>query len=66
MVITRYGIVATEHPIASQIGADILSQGGNASTHAVAANAAMGVFAPDGQVSAAIFRHRLRGKSGKL
>jgi len=48
-------IVATEHPIASQIGADILSQGGNAVDAAVAANAAMGVFAPMANVSAAIF-----------
>jgi gamma-glutamyltranspeptidase/glutathione hydrolase len=46
MVITRYGIVATEHPIASQIGATILAEGGNAVDAAVAANAAMGVFAP--------------------
>ena len=46
MVITRYGIVATEHPLASQIGANILRQGGNAVDAAVAANAAMGVFAP--------------------
>src|SRR5258706_14046175 len=46
MVITRGGIVATEHPIASEIGAEILAQGGNAVDAAVAANAAMGVFAP--------------------
>jgi len=46
MVITRYGIVASEHPLASEIGAEILRQGGNAIDAAVAANAAMGVFAP--------------------
>jgi gamma-glutamyltranspeptidase/glutathione hydrolase len=46
MVITRQGIVATEHPLASQIGATMLAQGGNAVDAAVAANAAMGVFAP--------------------
>src|SRR5947199_7679877 len=46
MVITRQGIVATEHPLASQIGATILAEGGNAVDAAVAANAAMGVFAP--------------------
>src|SRR5467141_3321236 len=46
MVISRYGIVATEHPLASQIGVSILEQGGNAVDAAVAANAAMGVFAP--------------------
>ena len=49
MVITRQGIVATEQPLASQIGATILAQGGNAVDAAVAANAAMGVFAADGQ-----------------
>ena len=46
MVITRQGIVATEHPLASQIGATMLAQGGNAVDAAVAANAAMGAFAP--------------------
>lgn len=46
MVITRQGIVATEQPLASQIGATILAQGGNAVDAAVAANAAMGVVAP--------------------
>src|ERR1041385_5146046 len=46
MVVTRYGIVTTEHPLASEIGADILRQGGNAIDAAVAANAAMGFFAP--------------------
>ena len=46
MVITRQGIVATEHSLASQIGATMLARGGNAVDAAVAANAAMGVFAP--------------------
>ncbi len=46
MVISRGGIVASEHPLASQAGARILEEGGNAVDAAVAANAAMGVVAP--------------------
>jgi gamma-glutamyltranspeptidase/glutathione hydrolase len=46
MVITRRGIVATEQPLASQIGANILAEGGNAIDAAVAANAALGLMAP--------------------
>lgn len=46
MVITRHGITASEHPLASQIGASVLSEGGNAVDAAVAANAAMGLVAP--------------------
>src|SRR5438876_12079362 len=46
MVITRYGIVATEQPLASQIGVRILEEGGNAVGAAVAANAALGLVAP--------------------
>jgi gamma-glutamyltranspeptidase / glutathione hydrolase len=46
MVISRGGIVASEHPLASQAGATILAQGGNAIEAAIAANATMGVVAP--------------------
>src|SRR5215469_18243068 len=46
MVMTRYGIVAAEQPLACQIGTRILEQGGNAVDAAVAVNAALGVFAP--------------------
>ena len=67
MVITRYGIVATEHPIASQIGATILGQGGNAVDAAVAANAAMGVFAPMANgIGGDMFAIIYEAKSGKL
>ncbi len=41
MVISRYGIVAAEHPIAAQVGAAILAEGGSAVDAAVAANAVM-------------------------
>jgi gamma-glutamyltranspeptidase/glutathione hydrolase len=67
MVMTRYGIVATEHPIASQIGATILSEGGNAVDAAVAANAAMGVFAPMANgMGGDLFAIVYEAKTGKL
>jgi len=40
------GIVATEHPLASQAGAMILARGGHAIDAAIAANAVMGVVSP--------------------
>ena len=46
MVITRYGIVAAESPLAAQAGAQILAQGGNAVDAIVATNAVMGVVEP--------------------
>jgi gamma-glutamyltranspeptidase/glutathione hydrolase len=46
MVVSRGGIVATESPLASQAGAMILAQGGNAIDAAVAANAVIGVVEP--------------------
>ena len=46
MVISRYGVVAAESPLASQAGVQVLEHGGNAIDAAVAANAVMGVVAP--------------------
>lgn len=46
MVISRYGIVASEQPLASQAGAQVLAEGGHAVDAAIAANAMMGVVAP--------------------
>jgi gamma-glutamyltranspeptidase/glutathione hydrolase len=46
MVVSRRGIVATEHPLASQAGATILARGGHAVDAAIAANAVMGVVCP--------------------
>jgi gamma-glutamyltranspeptidase/glutathione hydrolase len=67
MVITRYGIVATEHPLASQIGATVLSHGGNAIDAAVAANAALGVFAPMANgIGGDLFALVYEAKTGKL
>src|SRR3989454_2052449 len=46
MVISRYGIVAAESPLAAQAGARMLERGGNAVDAAIATNAVMGVVAP--------------------
>jgi gamma-glutamyltranspeptidase/glutathione hydrolase len=46
VVVSTRGVVATEHPLASQAGAMVLAQGGHAVDAAVAANAVMGVVCP--------------------
>ena len=40
-ITAKHGIVATTHPLAAQIGIDVLKSGGNAIDAAVATNAAM-------------------------
>ncbi|MCH8525103.1 MAG: gamma-glutamyltransferase [Balneolales bacterium] len=47
-VIGQNGMVATSHPLATQIGLDVLKNGGNAIDAAIAANAAMGLMEPTG------------------
>lgn len=46
VVVAPHGIVATSHPLAAEIGVDIMKQGGNAIDAAIAANAAMGLVEP--------------------
>jgi gamma-glutamyltranspeptidase/glutathione hydrolase len=67
LVVSQYGIVASEHPLASQAGAMVLAQGGSAVDAAVAANATLGVVAPmmcgiGGDLFALVYE----AKSGKL
>ena len=47
-VIGQNGMVATSHPLATQIGLDILKNGGNAIDAAIAANIALGLMEPTG------------------
>jgi len=46
VVISTRGVVASEHPLASQAGAMVLAGGGHAVDAAIAANAVMGVVCP--------------------
>jgi gamma-glutamyltranspeptidase/glutathione hydrolase len=67
MVMTRYGIVAAEQPLACQIGTRILAQGGNAVDAAVAVNAALGVVAPMANgMGGDLFAIVYEAKTGKL
>src|SRR5215212_6822231 len=45
-VVARHGMVATSHPLAAEIGVEILKSGGNAVDAAIATNAAMGLMEP--------------------
>ena len=47
-VIGQNGMVATSHPLATQIGIDVLKKGGTAIDAAIAANIALGLMEPTG------------------
>src|SRR6516225_8943599 len=46
VVMAPHGMVATSHPLAAQVGLDVLKQGGNAIDAAIATDAAMGLMEP--------------------
>ncbi|MEY4088233.1 MAG: hypothetical protein RJB55_504, partial [Verrucomicrobiota bacterium] len=47
-VIARHGMVCTSQPLATQVGLEVLKQGGSAVDAAIAANAALGLMEPTG------------------
>ncbi len=66
-VLGRHGLIATSHPLATQIGLDILKQGGTAIDAAIAANAALGVVEPNnGGIGGDLFAIVWSAKDRKL
>ncbi|QHV93521.1 gamma-glutamyltransferase [Spirosoma endbachense] len=66
-VLGKHGMIATSHPLATQIGLDILKQGGTAVDAAIAANAALGVIEPNnGGVGGDLFAIVWSAKDRKL
>jgi len=66
-VIAKNGMVATSQPLASQIGLQVLKDGGNAIDAAIAANAALGLMEPTGNgIGGDLFAIVWHAKSQKL
>jgi len=67
MVVSKFGIVSTPQFLASQAGAHILEQGGNAIDAAIAANAVMGVVQPYvNGIGGDLFMVYYEARTGKL
>ena len=66
-VIAQRGMVATSQPLATQVGLQILKNGGNAIDAAIGANAAMGLMEPTGNgIGGDLFAIIWHEESGKL
>lgn len=66
-VIAANGMVATSQPLATQIGLQVLKDGGNAIDAAIAANAALGLMEPTGNgIGGDLFAIIWHAKSQKL
>lgn len=66
-VIAERGMVATSQPLATQVGLQILRNGGNAIDAAIAANAAMGLMEPTGNgIGGDLFAIIWHEESGQL
>lgn len=66
-VIAKRGMVATSQPLATQVGLNILRNGGNAIDAAIGANAAMGLMEPTGNgIGGDLFAIIWHEESGQL
>jgi gamma-glutamyltranspeptidase/glutathione hydrolase len=67
VVMASHGMVATSHPLAAQVGLDILKKGGNAVDAAIATSAAIGLMEPMScGVGGDLFAIVYDAKTGKL
>src|SRR5260370_2636465 len=67
VVMAPHGMVATSHPLAAQVGLDVLRKGGNAIDAAIATNAAIGLMEPMScGIGGDLFAIVYEAKTGKL